>query len=422
MIALKSSESKAGLEVLKFLACLSRDNCYSPRTRTRARAASRHSLHHQCIADWTVRSSRRFISVRSRIYRLASGSRRTDCADETALKFQPEPIKTVIQRAPRESRARAGGNSNRRLAAGAYGRGRALVIEIPRGLFGLHMIKNRRAFIVRTSAGKSDLDVNEIRAAFVGAEAAVRRLSEFRADRTANILNGNALWPLSSSRVGVIHLLPLASFASGYNCEIDKISQEIKPILYPIGRRPPTYIEKFTFDGYANQFSWSPERGALHGYTQLFRNGTIENVNAGFLDPYISPADVEGEAANLYWLEIQIMDCAERMLKIMKLLEIPGPFYLLVALLNVKGLKVTRETQSHFRSDVRTIDLENLILPEVLFESADVAIESGMRSSFDMIWNACGWPRSFSYDEHGAHKKKDWRKFFHPWSVGTPDR
>jgi hypothetical protein len=66
------------------------------------------------------------------------------------------------------------------------GSGRALVIEIPRGLFGLHIIKNRRAFIARTSAGKSDLDVNEIRAAFVGAEAAARRLSEFRADRTAN--------------------------------------------------------------------------------------------------------------------------------------------------------------------------------------------------------------------------------------------
>jgi len=268
------------------------------------------------------------------------------------------------------------------------------------------MIKNRRAFIIRTSAGKSDLDVNEIRAAFVGAETAVRRLSEFRADRTANILKGNALWPLSSSRVGVIHILPLASFASGYKCEIHKIPQEIKPILYPMGRRPPTYIEKFTFDGYGNQFSWSAERGAVHAYSHLFRNGAIENVNADFLDQFFSTTDVEGEAAHAHWLEILIMDCAERMLKIMKLLEISGPYYLLLALLNVKGLRVTRDTQLPFPSDVRTIDQENLILPEILFENTDVAIESAMRNSFDMIWNACGWPRSFSYDEHGAHKKK----------------
>jgi hypothetical protein len=290
--------------------------------------------------------------------------------------------------------------------------GHALVIEIPRGLFGLHMIKNRDAFITRTSAGKSELDVNEIRAAFVGAEAAVRRLSEFRADRTTNILDGNALWPLCSGRVGVIHLLPLASFASGYRCEIDKIPQEVAPILYPMGRRPSTYVPKFTFDGYVNQMSWDSDRRALPGYSHLFRNGAIENVNAGFLDFFYSPeTDVTGDAADLYWLEIQIMDCAERMLKIMELLEVPGPYYLLVALLNVRGVRVASAEGGRFRV-VRTIDQENLILPEVLLENADISIESEMRSSFDMIWNACGWKRSFSYDERGAHKNETWRKFF----------
>jgi hypothetical protein len=290
------------------------------------------------------------------------------------------------------------------------GSGRALVIEIPRGLFGLHMIKNRRAFIARTSAGKSDLDVNEIRAAFVGAEAAVRRLSEFRADRTANILNGNALWPLCSSRVGVIHLLPLASFASRYNCEIDKIPQEVMPILYPMNRsRPSTYVPRFTFDGYSNQMGSDGSDGCpLLGYSHVFRNGAIENVNAGFLD-FACPTDPAGDVdpAQLYWLETLIMDCAERMLQIMELLEVPGPYYLLVALLNVKGVRVTPARRSHFLSEARTIERENLILPEVLLENADVSIENEMRTSFDMIWNACGWPRSFSYDEHGAHKNEN---------------
>jgi Schlafen, AlbA_2 len=288
--------------------------------------------------------------------------------------------------------------------------GHALIIEIPRGLFGLHMIKNRGAFITRTSAGKSELDVNEIRAVFTGAEATSSRLREFRADRTANIQNGNALWPLCSSRVGVIHLLPLASFASGYRCQIDKIPQEIVPILYPMGRRPSTYIPKFTFEGYANQMWWGGEGGMLNGYSHLFRNGAIEKVNAGFLDQSPAPEpDTAGDVAQLYWFEIQIMDCAERMLKIMELLEIPGPYYLLVAFLNVQGLRVTSAEREHFLRDVRTIDRQNLILPEVLLESADISIEAEMRSSFDMIWNAAGWKRSFSYDEHGARKNENWR-------------
>jgi hypothetical protein len=62
--------------------------------------------------------------------------------------------------------------------------------------------------------------------------------------------------------------------------------------------------------------------------------------------------------------------------------------------------------------DVRTINQDNLILPEVLVENTDIAIESAMRSSFDMIWNAGGWQRSFSYDESGRFKNENWRKFF----------
>jgi schlafen family protein len=100
--------------------------------------------------------------------------------------------------------------------------GRALLIEIPRGLFGLHMIKGHGAFITRTSAGKLELDVNEIRAAFAGAEAASARMREFRADRTAKLQSGDALWPLVSRRVGIVHLLPLTSVATGYTCAIDK--------------------------------------------------------------------------------------------------------------------------------------------------------------------------------------------------------
>lgn len=106
-----------------------------------------------------------------------------------------------------------------------------------------------------------------------------------------------------------------------------------------------------------------------------------------------------------------MMDCAERMLQIMELLEVPGPYYLLVALLNVKAVRVTPARRSHFLSETRTIERDNLILPEVLLENADVSIENEMRTSFDMIWNACGWQRSFSYDEHGVYDK-DWRSFF----------
>ena len=282
--------------------------------------------------------------------------------------------------------------------------GYALIIEIPRGLFGLHMIKGRSAFIARTSAGNSELDVSEIRAAFVGAEAAVARLSEFRADRTAKIMNGDILWPLSSTRLLAIHLLLLVSFSSGYTCAIDKLPEEVRKLLYPARRRPWNFTSKFTFDGFANLMSFRTGQ-SVEGYGQIFRNGAIETVNADLLEQ--SPqADTD-----FYWLEFVTMDCAERMLRIMDLLRIPGPYYLLLALLNAKGLRMAAGEERHFNRDVRTIDQAHLILPEVLLQDSAICIEKEMRNSFDMLWNACGWQRSWSYDADGNFPT-GWRKTF----------
>jgi hypothetical protein len=282
--------------------------------------------------------------------------------------------------------------------------GRALIIEIPRSLFGLHMIKNRGAFVIRMSAGKADLDVNEIRAAFIGAETAVQRLSEFRADRTAKISNGDTLWPLSSDRVLAIHLLPLVSFSSGYTCAIDKLPQEVTNLLYPARRRPWNFTPKFTFDGFANLITFGAGQ-PVEGYGQMFRNGAIEAVNAALL--HQSPE----QDTHFYFLELLTMDCAERMLRIMDLLQISGPYYLLLSLLNVKGLRMAAGGERHFNRDVRIIDQPHLIVPEVLLQDSAICVEKEMRNSFDMLWNACGWQRSWSYDADGNFPT-DWRNTF----------
>jgi hypothetical protein len=106
------------------------------------------------------------------------------------------------------------------------------------------------------------------------------------------------------------------------------------------------------------------------------------------------------------------MDCAERLLRIMDLLQIPGPYYLLLALLNAKGLRIAARGERHFNRDVRIIDQAHLILPEVLLQDSAICIEKEMRNSFDMLLNACGWQRSWSYDADGNFRT-DWRKTFH---------
>jgi Schlafen, AlbA_2 len=65
-----------------------------------------------------------------------------------------------------------------------------LLLRIPRGWAGLHMIiyKNWSRFYARNSAGKYQLDVNEIRAAFLAAETAYDRIRRLRTERVARSL------------------------------------------------------------------------------------------------------------------------------------------------------------------------------------------------------------------------------------------
>ena len=61
----------------------------------------------------------------------------------------------------------------------------------------------------------------------------------------------------------------------------------------------------------------------------------------------------------------------------MKLLDVPGPYYLVTTLLNVKGLRVTPHGRNTLliERDVRTLDRNNLILPEVLVENTEISVE-----------------------------------------------
>jgi predicted HTH transcriptional regulator len=65
-----------------------------------------------------------------------------------------------------------------------------LLLRIPRSWAGPHMVvyKNWSRFFSRGSRGKVQLDVHEIRAAFVAAETAYERIRRFRAERVSRIL------------------------------------------------------------------------------------------------------------------------------------------------------------------------------------------------------------------------------------------
>ena len=50
---------------------------------------------------------------------------------------------------------------------------------------------------------------------------------------------------------------------------------------------------------------------------------------------------------------------------------------------------------------VASLTNDVLVLPDVIFEAYESDVSSVMRPAFDAMWNACGFVRSFNYDENG---------------------
>jgi hypothetical protein len=86
-----------------------------------------------------------------------------------------------------------------------------LLLRVPRSSFGLHMItfRNYSRFYGRTSAGKYQLDVQEIRAGFIAAETAVERLRRLRMERVARVLALETPAPITDGPKLVLHAFPV---------------------------------------------------------------------------------------------------------------------------------------------------------------------------------------------------------------------
>ena len=50
--------------------------------------------------------------------------------------------------------------------------------------------------------------------------------------------------------------------------------------------------------------------------------------------------------------------------------------------------------------EIHTIDRDILQLPEVIIESYDVRAADVLKPFFDSIWNACGFKKSFNYNDN----------------------
>jgi len=272
-----------------------------------------------------------------------------------------------------------------------------LIMRIPRSYAAPHMVtfKNLSRFYTRNSAGKHQLDVTELRAAFALSESAGATLRSFRVDRLARISAGDTPVPLLANPKVVLHLIPLT--AADPIAQIDAAgissgssSDHFGPIFTSSSNR------RINFDGYL-LFSKYPKDQAAHAYTQVFRSGAVEAVEAKMLGGH---AQYDEQGIPSIALEASLIQALDGYLTGLDLLGVSPPFLLAVSLLGVRDLKMIVSLNRAFGPDAG-IDRNDLIIPELLVDEPQLGAETILRPAFDAIWQAAGWAGSIDYDEKG---------------------
>jgi len=271
----------------------------------------------------------------------------------------------------------------------------AIVIRIPNSWLSPHrvIIKNSNRFYSRNSNGKYELDVVELRQAFLATARVKQEIEDFRARRLGEILSNDVPVPLDDIPKLILHIVPVnilpvsgiygPTMLSNLN---ESLPYTLQPMNFTISRL--NYDGVFVVNNHRN-----PPYASWH--LQIFRNGAVEYVDAYALDTSRN-SDIHASH-----MEMTFIEALEKCLAVQKQMDVSSPLLIMGSLLGVAGRTIRSEQQSYRRRQVYPIDKDNLVLPDILIESLDVEPHTVLRPMFDIIWNAAGWSKSQNYDEEG---------------------
>jgi hypothetical protein len=220
------------------------------------------------------------------------------------------------------------------------------------------------------------MDVTELKIAFNLSETITERIRRFREDRISKIFSNETPVPFYDN-AKIVH------------------SEKLKPMVQ-FG-----FYSRHNLDGFLT-YSRDSE-GKSYSYVQLFNNGIIEAVEGRYLGPRENEGNlsIRGIA-----YEIKLIESSSIYLSALKELNVELPIFIFLTFVGVKGyfMSVGQGEYKHRGED--EIDRDILLLPEVIIENYNTALEDVLKPCFDAMWNACGFPRSPSYDDAGKRIEK----------------
>jgi len=277
-------------------------------------------------------------------------------------------------------------------AVNVSGKKNIFIFRVNKSWVGPHRViyEGHDKFYSRNSAGKYALDTNELKSAFNLSQTLTEQINKFKTERITQLISDNLPLPFYDGGKIVLHLIPLESFSPNYRIDLNPIINEpakLKPI-YASGWSYRINLESvLSYSGGRNDKS--------HSYIQLYRNGIIEAVEGLMLS-----AEREKKYIPSVAYEIELIKSLREFLNLTKELGINMPIVIFLTLIGVNGYEMAVD-RMRFWGDYYKIDKDILQLPETLIESYNTEPKDILRPMFDLVWNACGFKRSYNFDEAG---------------------
>jgi len=278
----------------------------------------------------------------------------------------------------------------------------ALVARVARSFNAPHMVRGTSKFMYRTNRTNEPMNADQVRSAFLAADALPEKMERFRDGRLARIAINDRL-PVGLSPGGrvVLHVVPVASLERGARIDLTgvKASAASDPLMLPPSPQPGRE-PRHNFEGFAvaSRRLW---QGGHESYLQIFRNGSIEAVTAGGMGKHPE----YGPLLNPRMVEQHLIDRLSRYLALILQLGSSSPAFVLVSLVRAAAHRFAIGDPAMGLGQELAHD--PMPLPECYWEGGDDEPDTTLaatllRPAFDALWQAGGFERSKSYLESGS--------------------
>lgn len=268
----------------------------------------------------------------------------------------------------------------------------AIVVRVPRSWRAPHAVDAEKhwRFYARNSAGKYQLDVDQLRVAFRVTEETAEKIRSFRSDSVTRIRSGNIAVPvpLVDGPKFALHLIPIGAFDIMERLDLSQLPNDLDVTAGIYDYRDYRY----NLDGllYYNISA----NGRSNAYSQFYANGIVETV-------LLLHVGGEDRLEIVAFEDHLLKRVVPKLLEVQKRLGVAPPLVIMISMFGVAGYKIFPYSVRGPHHPVHAVDRDPLIIPETLVEDFGEDPAMFMRPVFNAIWNAAGWPMAMTYDAKG---------------------